>query len=190
MQACHRVVASQPDIERVQDEETLRQVRALRRRAYRRVYPAIDVDEDAYDAAALVLFARSVDGRIGSTARLVIDGPLGLPEDAWFPPRVAAWRREGVRLMELGRFVVEDGGPSLLKAYYRAFYTAAKQHRVDIVLMAMKPKDVSLHQRLMGARLLESDMGVSYGGATSLACMAWELQSTTAHFFQWSGARQ
>ncbi|MBU0499552.1 MAG: hypothetical protein KJ558_06895 [Gammaproteobacteria bacterium] len=170
--------------------EELNEVRALRAAEYKAIYPSIDVYADDYDDTAIVFYTRDSQGQVNSTARLAIDGPLGLPEDSYFPPEVAEFRRQGKRLEELGRFVIRNGSPSLLKAYYSAFYRTAVTLKADFVLMAMKPKDVTLHQRLMGARLLSPDIGASYGGPYSLACVAWEIAQTKPGFFDWVGGIQ
>lgn len=174
----------------VTDHEELYEVRELRAAEYKAVYPSIDVHADDFDDAAIVFYTRDGQGQVNSTARLVIDGPLGLPEDRFFPPEVAEYRREGKRLEELGRFIIRDGNRSLLKTYYQTFYLVSEALKVDVVLMAMKPKDVALHQRVMGARLLSPNIGVSYGGPYSLACVAWEIAQTKPRFFDWVGGIQ
>lgn len=176
-----------PPLQIVSTAAQLHEVRELRAARYRSIYPSIDVHADPYDETAVILFSRDGQGLVNGSARLVMDRELGLPEDAYFPPKVTEYRQSGLALMELGRFVIRGGGASLLKTYYRGFYEVATALGVDVILMAMKPKDVALHRHLMGAELLAENMGVSYGGPYSLACVAWNLARTHTRFFDWIG---
>lgn len=175
-----------PPLEVVTHRDELLAVNQLREATYRTIYPSIDVYDDPHDTSAIIFFARDTSARIHSTARLVIDGALGLPEDPFFPSEVAALRKGGARLMELGRFIIQEGSASLLKSYYKAFFDAAVANAIDVILMAMKPHHVGLHRRLMGARVLADDMGLSYGGSESLVCVAWTLANTPQRFFDWT----
>jgi len=177
-------------IQVVTNQSELNEVRELRALEYKTHYPSINVHNDIYDASAIIYYSRNQHGHVNSTARLVIDGASGLPEDKFFPPRVTEYRYQDKYLMELGRFIIRDSSPPLLKAYYKAFYDTALAHMVDVILMAMKPKDVSFHQRLIGAELLSSDINVTYGGAYSLTCVAWEISKTKPRFFDWIGGEK
>ena len=176
-----------PPLQIVSTDAQLHEVRELRAARYRSIYPSIDVHADPFDKTALILFSRDAQGGVNGSARLAMDRELGLPEDAYFPSEVKEYRQSGLSLMELGRFVIRDGDTDLLKIYYRGFYEVATALGVDVILMAMKPKDVSLHRRLMGAELLAGDMSLTYGGPYSLACMAWHLTRTDSRFFAWIG---
>lgn len=184
------VADQEASIKVVSSHLELHEVRELRAAKYRQIYPSIDVHQDLYDEQAIILYGQDNFGRTNSTARLVKDGPLGLPEDQFFPPEIDEYRRNGKSLLELGRFIIDEGDVQLLKDYYRAFYNTAKSLHADMIIMAMKPKDVRLHQRLIGAELLEADMGVSYGGAVSLSCVSWDIANTKDRFFQWIGGVQ
>lgn len=174
----------------VTNQQELNEVRELRAAEYKIIYPSIDVHNDNYDYSAIIFYARDQLGEVSSTARLVVDGEEGLPEDSYFPPEVSEYRRQRKRLMEFGRFVIHEGTYQLLKAYYRAFYDTAKQLKTDIILIAVKPKDIDFHLRLTGAKLLSTDIGVTYGGENSLACVAWEIENTAARFFDWVGGEK
>lgn len=171
----------------VSNPKELKEVRQLREIEYKKIYPAINVYNDKYDQSAIIMYTRNQQKQVTSTARLVRDGIQGLPEDLYFPPQVAEYRHQGLSLMELGRFIIHNGNRQLLKTYYQDFYNTAINLDVDIILMAMKPKDVALHQRIMGAQLLATNMGVTYGGHYNLSCVAWEIQNTHARFFDWTG---
>ena len=169
------------DIRVAIDCPTLLEIKQLRKRQYQEIYPDMDLENDQLDQCAITLFTRNAAGEINSTARLSMDGPLGLPEDE----HLKNYRKSGKRLMEWGRFIIVDGSTVLLKRYYEAIFALASCLGVDAVVMAMKPKDISLHQRLLGIKIIKQDMGVSYGGPYSLACVVWELNLTDASFFTW-----
>ena len=184
------VTERQPILRTVNTPVELLEVRQLREDAYRAIYPSINVYRDSYDHSAIIFYSRDQDGKMQSTARLVVDGLHGLPEDPYFPQQVTEYRRQGKRLMEFGRFVIQQGNVRLLKSYYRTFYETAKQQQTDIILIALKPKDINFHQRVTGATLLSPDIGVSYGGRTPLACVAWNIERTCPRFFRWAGAER
>jgi hypothetical protein len=163
------------------DTETQNEIIALRKRKYRNIYPEMDLDNDILDEFGITLYTRDTHGQINSTARLGVGGPVELPEDRF----LQHYREQGFRLIEWGRFIIDDGDYALLRRYYQAVYTLSKRLGFDAVVMAMKPKDISLHQRLIGVRVLEKDMGISYGGPFSLACVVWELANTKPKFFSW-----
>ena len=153
----------------------------LRKQQYASVYPSMNLDDDVLDEQALMLYTRNDLGKVDSTARLSLEGKYPLPESEF----LGEYHEQGKRLMEWGRFVIVRHERQLLKAYYRAVYKLALCLGVHAVIMAMKPRNISLHQSLMGIRILESDTGVTYGGQCSLACVSWELESTRPEFFKW-----
>ncbi len=163
------------------DSVTLGEIKMLRKRRYRNIYPSMDLDGDALDQHAITLFTRNEAGRINSTARLGVGGPVGLPEDKFLDE----YRATGKKLIEWGRFIIEEGDIVLLKRYYEAVFTISTQLGFDSVVMAMKPKDISLHRRLIGVKVIKDDMKITYGGPFSLACVVWELDETKPTFFKW-----
>lgn len=163
------------------DEATMAEIRRLRKRQYRDIYPDMDLDNDLLDDHSITLYTRGLQGQINSTARLGFDGPVGLPEDEF----LQAYRSRGFRLVEWGRFIIENGDKALLKRYYETVFTLSRRMGFDAVVMAMKPKDISLHQRLIGVDVVQDDMNINYGGPYSLACVVWDLASTKNSFFNW-----
>lgn len=159
----------------------LEEIRELRKKQYATVYPAMDLDCDELDEQALILYTRSNTGLIDSTARLSVEGKYPLPEHEY----LGEYRDREFRLMEWGRFIIVSHDRRRLKAYYRTVFNLATNLGFDAVIMAMKPRNISLHQSLMGLRILEADTGVTYGGNCSLACVSWELKSTKPEFFKW-----
>jgi hypothetical protein len=158
-----------------------KEVIELRKRQYASVYPSMDLDNDVLDEQALTLYTRNASGVVDSTARLSFEGKYPLPEHEF----LHEYHDQGKRLMEWGRFAIVRHERRVLKAYYRAVYNLANSLGVHAVIMAMKPRNISLHQALLGIRILESDTGETYGGQCSLACVSWELQSTRPEFFRW-----
>ncbi len=169
------------DIRVAIDVQTLDEIKALRKKHYREIYPDMELDNDELDQHGLVLYTRDSTGAIVSTARLAHDGPDGLPEEQ----HLRAHRARGIRLVEWGRFIIASKEPALLQRYYQSVYTLSVNMGFDAIVMAMKPKDVSLHQRLMGLEVVAEDTGVTYGGPYSLACVIWDLTSTKPQFFEW-----
>jgi hypothetical protein len=169
-------------------EKEKKEISELRRETYKTWYPDIkNFDTDPYDKSAHIIFSRDEELKVNSTARLVMDGMFGLPEDAYFPPEVMEYRKQGLRLMELGRFIIKGGDKRLLKKYYQAFYALANAEKVGVILMAMKQKDIAFHQHLIGIKVLSADMNLTYGGKHKLACVSWEITNTKARFFKWTG---
>jgi len=167
----------------VSDRDTLSRVRELRKRKLRPVYPKMNFDTDPLDDQALVLYSINSDGEINSTARLSVDGKVPLPEESF----LSEYRKQNKRLCEWGRFAIDRGDRALLKTYYRTIYLLASRMECDAIVMAMKPKDIDMHERLIGVRVIESDMNITYGGEHSLACVLWELNNTKSRFFNWAG---
>ncbi len=162
-------------------QHVLDDIRMLRKQEYRKVYPAMDLDNDVLDNQAITLYTRNAAGEIDSTARLCSEGAHPLPEHEY----LSEYHEKGQRLIEWGRFIIVNHERSRLKAYYRTVYTLATRLGFDVVIMLMKPRNISLHQSLMGLRIIERDTGITYGGEATLAVVAWELQSTKKEFFKW-----
>lgn len=168
--------------------DELADIATLRRSYYQKLFPQIhDFESDIFDQQSVVLFSRDSAGKIDCTARLACDGPLGLPEDKWFPPTISKLRESGCHLMELGRFIIDRDDPSCLKNYYRAFYSIAQFLRMDYIVMAMQPRHVAFHRKLIGAQVVNESLGLTYGGDVELVCVLWRLSETNARLFKWIG---
>jgi len=177
----HEFHALSRDLYVVTDSKTMDKIRLLRKKHYKSVYPTMDLDNDTLDEQGLILFSRDQTGEINSTARLTVDGEQTLPEEDF----LHQYRQSGFRIMEWGRFIIVDGNLDLLKSYYEAVYVLGSRLGMDAVVMAMKPKDLSFHKRLLGIDIIEQDMGITYGGPHSLACVVWQLKKTKPFFFNW-----
>jgi len=154
-----------PPLRVVKTSKELYGARELWRKTYEEMYPSISgFHQDPFDQQAHILFTKNAYQEVKSTARLVVDSPIGLPEDKYFPPEVEMYREMGHKLMEFGRFIIQNGTRDLLKAYYRSVFEVAVAEEVDVIVMAMKQKDVAFHRNLIGEYLLSPDMNLSYGG--------------------------
>ena len=165
------------------DATTFEEIRQLRKHAYRTIYPTMDLDNDLLDGNAITLYTRNAFGRLNSTARLALDGPRGLPEDRF----LSKYRAGKKRLIEWGRFIINEGNTGLLKKYYESVFRISSQLDCDSIIMAMKPKDIAFHKRLIGVKVIAQDMEITYGGPYRLACVAWEITNTKQTFFNWIG---
>ncbi|MEZ5480477.1 MAG: hypothetical protein R3E95_24245, partial [Thiolinea sp.] len=158
----------------------------FRRTEYRKLYHNIEIaSHDPFDRHAHILFAEDQHGEINSTARLVLDSEIGLPEDRLFPPLVDQYRQEGKRLMEIGRFIIRDGNMALLKKYYQAFYQVARSCDIDYVVIVMRHKDLEFHRKLFGIDVLVERLGESFGSQLTFMCAGWNLDNTRPAFFKW-----
>lgn len=170
------------EIALVVDGETRAEVKRFRKEHFKSIYPLMDLDNDVLDDSALTFYTRDCHGEIDSTARLTADGPMGFPQEAY----LQEYRERGVRMMELGRFIIKNRSRGLEKSYYRSFFRVARSLQCDAIVMSMQPHHIGFHQRMVGLRVLAENT-VSYGGPFSLACVIWELDSTTPKFFNWLG---
>ena len=169
----------------VYDTLTLRYVHLLWRKVYQHIYPNLLIEEDdPYDEHSFVLYTQDSKGEITSSARLVIDGSMGLPEDPYFPPEIQQYRLSGKKLIEFGRFIKPEKNLRLLKLYYQAIYKIAVAVKADMIIMAMKPHHVGFHKKMLGAKEI-APMDLTYGGSEKLSCVVWNIQETGARFFKW-----
>ena len=165
------------------DSKTRQAIKCFRKTHYRDIYPDMDLDNDVLDESALTLYTRNEKGNVNSTARLTVDGgSVDLPQEQF----LGEYRKAGLNLMELGRFIIQDGNLELLKSYYRAFHRVASNLQCDAIVMSMKHKDVRLHQRLIGLRVIAENTE-TYGGPYSLDVVIWDIKATDPKFFEWIG---
>ena len=177
-------------LKQVKSHEELSRVWNFRKHEYKTFFKDIDVfEDDPYDNDALIIYTEDSQKNITSTGRLTFDGFTGLPQDPVFPDEVDEYRLRSLRLVELGRFIILDNNLALLKAYYEAFYTISIAYNVHTIMMAMRQKDISFHEHMMGAKVLSGNMGITFGSEHTFACVAWELKKTKPKFFKWLGAK-
>ena len=146
----------------VRTEGELYGVNELCRATYKKLYPDInEFHNNPFDKQAHILFTQDPSGKYKSMARLVIDSPLGLPEDDYFPIEVKKYREQGTKLMEFGRFIIQEGNPILLKKFYKAVYQIAEAEGVGAIIMAMRAHHVGFHHHKIGAFLLSPDINLT-----------------------------
>jgi len=171
------------DFRIVGNQAELMAVRELRIRKLRPEYPEMSFNRDQLDYQSLIFYTVDANNKPVSTARLVVNGAVALPQDRFLTPYYQA----GWKFFEWSRFAIDEGNRPLLKSYYRAVYLLAKHMGFDAIVMSMKPKDIKLHQRLLNIHVVEADMQLSYGGKHALACVVWELGLTDSRFYKWVG---
>ena len=172
-------------IQLAQSNEEIQKASLFRKQAYSRLYPQVTFKEtDPFNQHAYVLYTQDIKGIINSTGSLIQDSEIGLPEDHLFPSQVYRYRQAGKKLMEIGRFVINDK-QNLLKSYYKSAYDIAITQGIDILLMIIRHKDLPFHQKLLGAQLLKEDVGESFGSDYQFSCLAWNIENTHSRFLHW-----
>jgi hypothetical protein len=177
-----RLTIKNDDICLVINDWTWPEVKELRKAGLSEIYPDMDLENDFYDRYGLTLYKRADDGILKFTVRLTFDGPFGLPESEFIKPL----KEKGLRFIELGRLVITTKNINDLKLLYRSCYQVALATGHNAIVMAMKPKDIAFHKRLMGVKVVCEDMKVNYGGPYSLACVVWDLENTNERFYRWA----
>lgn len=175
-------------LKQVRSNNQLSRIWKYRENEYNKLYKEIDdFKDDPFDKDASIIYTEDEKHNITSTGRLTFDSKLGLPEDPVFPTTVNEYRKNGLKIVELGRFIIGNSNLTLLKAYYEAFYSISARNNVHAIVMILRQKDVAFHKHLMGAKLLSKDVGISFGSNHSFACVAWEIEKTKPKFFKWIG---
>lgn len=172
-----------PHLRIVRNHAQLERVRDLRVKMLQPEYPDMVFRPDRLDYQSLIMYTIDDLGIPNSTARLVVEGPVDMPQETF----IVDWKEQGHQFCEWSRFAIDEGNQPLLKSYYRAMYLLVLSMNVDSIVMSMKPNHIALHQRLCNIRILEPDMNLTYGGVHRLACVVWELSDTKARFFKWVG---
>ena len=171
-----KFVTSDVDLSRVTD---------FRKEGYKDCLPSIKVAKnDPFNEHAYVIYSADSQDKVSSTASFILDSEKGLPEEKLFPPIVNEYRKSGKKLMEIGRFVIEEKN-SLLQHYYKAVYEISNREKVDIVLMIIRQKNIPFHQRMIGVDVLSEDVNENFGSEHCFACVAWDIAKTKKRFSRW-----
>lgn len=177
-----------PGVKLVSTPESYGEVMNFRLQEYARRYPAVPQEFiDPFDSNALVFYSQGACGEIVSTARLVFDSHWGLPDEKVLGKLIEPRRSRGERMMELGRFIIVQDNPALLKAYYRLFYVVTKLLNFDSIVMVLRQKELNFHLKRVGAGLLEFDTGLNFGSKHQFAAIVWSLENTKPRFKLWMG---
>jgi hypothetical protein len=175
-------------IQLVKNSTQLQKIWHFRAREYQRLYPAIaEFEHDPFDDYADIFFTEDGDGEITSTARLAWESKYGLPDESLINDFIASHRKRGLKLLELGRFIIADDARGALKGYYRHFYQSARKRGIDSIVMVMRENHIKFHQRLMGATVLCADLQENFGSNFKYACVEWKIAETKTRFFDWCG---
>ena len=164
-------------------QRNMKEVSQLWQESYQKVYPSYQINpDDPYNQHAHILCTKNVNNEIVSTARIIMDSPLGFPDDDIYPKEIKAYRQKGLKLAELGRCINTDRNQKI-NPYFKAIYQLAKAERIDAIVITLKDKDVPLYQRLIGADCLSTEMETDNGGKFKMTCMYWDLAKTKERFF-------
>lgn len=165
----------------------IKEVSKLWKESYRKVYPNYNIDiNDPFNQQSYIICTRDKSNQVVSTARIIIDSPLGFPDDDIYPPEINLLREKGKKLVEVGRCVNTDKG-LIPKPYFKGIYLLSRAVQADAIIMTMKDRNVSLYQKLIGVQCLSPEMKTHNGGEFKMACMYWELDKTKDCFFKWVG---
>ena len=170
-----------------QSSANIKEVSKLWEESYQKVYPSYSIDiNDPFNQQSHIICTKNSSNQIVSTARIIIDSPLGFPDDDIYPPEINLLREEGKKLVEVGRCINTDKD-LIPKPYFKGIYLLSKALKADAIIMTMKDRNVSLYQKLIGVKCLSPEMKTHNGGKYKMACMYWGLDKTKDRFFKWVG---
>lgn len=164
-------------------------VQAFGQAEYAKWYPAITTSfkGDRYNDVCCTLYSENQQGKLVTTARILFDSPLGLPNESLAQAWVNECRENGKRLIEVGEFIITENARGLLKTYYRAFWEIANENDIDYMLIIVKQKDIPFHREMIGASVLVEDTKNSYGSRYKFSCLSWPVKETKPKFLKWAG---
>jgi hypothetical protein len=133
---------------------TYQEMRAACALIYKRYVQAgfieINLDESYLLPLSTVMFVSKQQGEVVGTMALTIDSELGLPMELSFSAEVSTARAIG-KVAEVGCLVLKEGsfrkqflGLAACMAQY------AREHDVDVLLIAVHPKHTFLYEKFMG----------------------------------------
>lgn len=142
--------------------------------------------DDGLDHYAYVIYGTNGQGEITSTSRLLLDHGQGFPEEDSLPESVAALRKAGKKLAELGRLLITDDKGNNLRIHYKLTHAVANILGIDIVLIVMKQRNIPSHKKIMAVEILSMDMGQSWDDEQAPLCLiAWDVKAPQPKFQQW-----
>lgn len=174
------------DIQLVCDHTTYQAVNDFRNAVYQSRYPQVPTsNHDQFDESAVTFYGIDCSGDVSSTARLVVDSELGLPEENILRPYLTKWRAHKQRVAEFGRFVIQSNQPDLLKHYYKSIYLVCRALGVCHLALLVRHKELNFYLKRVGATLLCHDTGLTFGSSHRFAALVWTLSNTRPRFLQW-----
>lgn len=173
-------------------DQQRRQIIAFIKPRYKTLFPELSSGHDSdYIDNSFNFYTLDGQGNIASTVSLVVDSEAGFPEEHLLKQDIKRYREQGLKCLQIGRFIIEQGNQAcLLKAYFALFYRFAMRLGFDVLLGMVKQKDISVHQRLSGAKVLCQNTNVTYGGEDIFATVAWVLKNVKKRFFDWAGCQR
>ncbi|MFW5781697.1 MAG: N-acyl amino acid synthase FeeM domain-containing protein, partial [Candidatus Muiribacteriaceae bacterium] len=91
---------------------------------------------------------------IASTMTLIFDSELGLPSDDLFREEIDAFRRKGLRILEVGAFAsrkdVREQNPRIAIELCKAAIGFADYADVDILIAGVNPKYTRIYRKMLG----------------------------------------
>ncbi len=168
------------------DAEKYHQISCFRNKEYIARYPQVTTSNcDVFDNHSVTFYYEHVPGLVSGTARLVMDSELGLPEEEVLEPFVRKCRKRGELVAEFGRFVIQEGSQSTLKAFYQCIYRVGLALGVAEIFFLVRQKELNFYRKRIGADVLKEDTGLSFGSDHLFAAVSWRLENTNTHFLQW-----
>lgn len=170
--------------------ESHERVLAFIKARYQSYFPAIALDSaQHYVANSFVFYSEDSQGHITSTASLMVDSASGFSEEHLFKQDIEHYRQQGLKSLQIGRFIIEshqnNDETATLKDYFKLFYLFSVQMNFDVVVGLIKQKDIALHQKRLGAKILCPNSQINYGGEHLFAVASWQLNTLKARFFDW-----
>ena len=160
---------------------------------YKTSFPSLKPAQSSdYIDNSFNFYTEDDQGEIDSTISLVVDSEQGFPEEHLLREDIQYYRDEGLRIFQLGRFVVsgKDHGAKRAMRLLQVLYLLPKLVGGNVVLGMVRTKDIVLHEKRFGAKVLNRNTGETYGSEHEFATVAWLLNQLKPAFFQKTGCPQ
>lgn len=154
---------------------------------YQKSFPEIQPHQSSdYITNSFNFYTEDEQGNIDGTISLMLDTEQGFPDEHAYAAAIAPYREAEKILLQAGRFVVSPGKDLEKRAMtlLQTLYLVPKLLGAAAVIGMVRPKDLSLHQKRFGAKLLMADIGKTYGSDHQFALVAWEPDALTDNYFK------
>ena len=160
----------------------MRNIWKLRTTEYNKHYSEFSCnDDDNFDQDALLLFSKNKSGKMISTGRIIFDSPYGLPAEIIIKNEIDKLREQGFIVAELSKLAISEEASGLLSDYIETFYKVALQQNVDRLIFICKEKSAVIYRRLVGAKVLVSNVNYSYGTNDVFSLLEWRIKESKYH---------
>ncbi len=139
------------------------------------------------------VFATRLKQQIISTVSLVGDQPLGLPVEKMYPDEIAEFRRNGLRLAEIGSLADCRKSPKRFLATFmemmKLVTQVAKFRGYDALIVTCHPSHAVLYQRLLPFRRYGQPTSCDYanGSPAVLLAVSFEQERGTEFYERFFG---